>query len=158
MCFTIITSLVYGISAQEKEWEKLVSIGISQPILNNGTGLHIGFNPSLTITPKFSTEAQISFIYTEINNYFISGGTGNENAANVLAGGRFYINSSENKNRFFVNLLVGLNYNRDKKIGREIREESGLGFSIGSYYNFKKANIGITYDTHHMVLKFGYSF
>ena len=100
----------------------------------------------------------MSHIYTNIDSYFLSGDYGRSNDVNLLAGGRFYLNSSENKNRFFINLLLGLNYERDDRLDREIREEYRLGFSAGGYYRFKKINFGLTYDTHHIVFKFGYSF
>ena len=150
--------LINNSIAQEKSFEKLVTIGISQPILNNGTGFHIGFNPSFELTNSFSLEGQLSHIYTNIDSYFLSGDYGRSNDVNLLAGGRFYLNSSENKNRFFVNLLLGLNYERDDRLDREIREEYRLGFSVGGYYRFKKINFGLTYDSHHIVLKCGYSF
>ena len=150
--------LINNSNAQEKSFEKLVTIGISQPILNNGTGFHVGFNPSYELTNSFSLEGQLSHIYTNIDSYFLSGDYGRSNDVNLLAGGRFYLNSSENKNRFFVNLLLGLNYERDDRLDREIREEYRLGFSVGGYYRFKKINFGLTYDSHHIVLKCGYSF
>ena len=150
--------LINNSIAQEKSFEKLLTIGISQPILNNGTGFHVGFNPSFELTKSFSLEGQLSHIYTNIDSYFLSGDYGRSNDVNILAGGRFYLNSSENKNRFFINLLLGLNYERDDRLDREIREEYRLGFSAGGYYRFKKINFGLTYDTHHIVLKCGYSF
>ena len=150
--------LINNTIAQEKSFEKLVTIGISQPILNNGTGFHVGFNPSFELTNSFSLEGQLSHIYTNIDSYFLSGDYGRSNDVNLLAGGRFYLNSSENKNRFFINLLLGLNYERDDRVDREIREEYRLGFSVGGYYRFKKINFGLTYDSHHIVLKCGYSF
>lgn len=150
--------LINNTIAQEKSFEKLVTIGISQPILNNGTGFHVGFNPSFELTKSFSLEGQLSHIYTNIDSYFLSGDYGRSNDVNILAGGRFYLNSSENKNRFFINLLLGLNYERDDRVDREIREEYRLGFSAGGYYRFKKTNFGLTYDSHHIVLKCGYSF
>ena len=150
--------LINNSNAQEKSFEKLVTIGISQPILNNGTGFHVGFNPSFELTKSFSVEGQLSHIYTNIDSYFLSGDYGRSNDVNLLAGGRFYLNSSENKNRFFINLLLGLNYERDDRVDREIREEYRLGFSVGGYYRFKKINFGLTYDSHHIVLKCGYSF
>ena len=148
--------LINNTIAQEKSFEKLVTIGISQPILNNGTGFHVGFNPSFELTNSFSLEGQLSHIYTNIDSYFLSGDYGRSNDVNLLAGGRFYLNSSENKNRFFINLLLGLNYERDDRVDREIREEYRLGFSVGGYYRFKKINFGLTYDSHHIVLKCGY--
>ena len=150
--------LINNSIAQEKSFEKLVTIGISQPILNNGTGFHVGFNPSFELTKSFSVEGQLSHIYTNIDSYFLSGDYGRSNDVNILAGGRFYLNSSENKNRFFINLLLGLNYERDDRLDREIREEYRLGFSAGGYYRFKKINFGLSYDSHLIVLKCGYSF
>lgn len=144
--------------SQDKSFEKLVTIGVSQPILNNGSGVHIGFNSSFQLTNTFSLEGQFSHIYTNIDSYFLSGDYGQSNDVNLLFGGRFYFSSFENKNRFFINLLLGLNYERDDRLGREIREEYRLGFAVGGYYRFKKINFGLTYDTHHIVFKCGYSF
>ena len=149
-------SLINIIIAQNNSFEKLVTVGVSQPILNNGTGFHIGFNPSFELTKSFSIDGQLSQIYTNIDSYFLSGDYGRSNDINLLIGSRFYLNSSENKNRFFINFLLGLNYERDDRLGREIREEYRLGFSIGGYYRFKKINLGLTYDSHHIVLKCGY--
>ena len=149
-------SLINIIIAQNNSFEKLVTVGVSQPILNNGTGFHIGFNPSFELTKSFSLDGQLSHIYTNINSYFLSGDYGRSNDINLLIGSRFYLNSSENKNRFFINFLLGLNYERDDRLGREISEEYRLGFSIGGYYRFKKINLGLTYDSHHIVLKCGY--
>ena len=149
-------SLINIIIAQNNSFEKLVTVGVSQPILNNGTGFHIGFNSSFELTKSFSIDGQLSHIYTNINSYFLSGDYGRSNDINLLIGSRFYLNSSENKNRFFINFLLGLNYERDDRLGREIREEYRLGFSIGGYYRFKKINLGLTYDSHHIVLKCGY--
>ena len=154
----LIFSLTSNIISQDKSFDKLVTIGISQPILNNGTGLHIGFNSSFELTKSFSFEAQLSNIYTNIDSYFLSGDYGQSNDVNLLCGGRLYLNSFENKNRFFINLLIGLNYERDDRLGKEIREEYRLGFAVGGYYRFKKINFGLTYDTHHIVFKCGYSF
>ena len=149
-------SLINIIIAQNNSFEKLVTVGVSQPILNNGTGFHIGFNPSFELTKSFSIDGQLSHIYTNIDSYFLSGDYGRSNDINLLIGRRFYLNSSENKNRFFINFLLGLNYEKDDRLGREIREEYRLGFSIGGYYRFKKINLGLTYDSHHIVLKCGY--
>ena len=149
-------SLINIIIAQNNSFEKLVTVGVSQPILNNGTGFHIGFNPSFELTKSFSIDGQLSHICTNIDSYFLSGDYGRSNDINLLIGSRFYLNSSENKNRFFINFLLGLNYERDDRLGREIREEYRVGFSIGGYYRFKKINLGLTYDSHHIVLKCGY--
>ena len=154
----LLYCLINNIHSQGKTFEKLVSVGISQPILNNGTGFHIGFNPSFELTNTFSLEGQLSHIYTNIDSYFLSGDYGQSNDVNLFCGGRLYLNSSDNKNRFFINLLIGLNYERDDRLDREIREEYRLGFAVGGYYRFKKINFGLTYDTHHIVFKFGYSF
>ena len=156
--YFLFFGLINNTISQDKSFEKLVSVGISQPILNNGTGFHIGFNPSFESTKSFSLEGQLSYIFTNIDSYFLSGDYGQSSDVNLLCGGRFYLNSAENKNRFFINLLLGLNYERDDRLGREINEEYRLGFSVGGYYRFKKINFGLTYDTHHIILKCGYSF
>ena len=156
--YFLFLGLVNNIISQDKSFKKLVTIGVSQPILDNGKGVHVGFNPSFKLTKSISLESQFSYIYTNIDSYFLSGDYGQSSDVNLLCGGRFYLNSHENKNRFFINLLIGLNYERDDRFGREIREEYSLGFALGGYYRIKKINFGLTYDTHHIVFKCGYSF
>jgi hypothetical protein len=162
--YFLFFGLINNIISQEKSFEKLVTIGVSQPILNNGAGVHVGLNPSFELTKSFSLDGQLSYIYTNIDSYFLSGDYGQSKDVNLLVGGRFYLNSHENKNRFFINLLLGLNYERDDRVydqaiyNIKIREEYRLGFSLGGYYQFKKINLGLTYDTHHIVFKCGYSF
>ena len=94
--------LINNTISQDKSFKKLVSVGISQPILNNGTGFHIGFNPSFELTNTFSFEGQLSYIYNNIDSFFLTGDYGSSNDINLLCGGRFYMNSAENKNRFFI--------------------------------------------------------
>lgn len=162
--YFLLFGLINNTISQDKSFEKLVTLGVSQPILNNGNGVHVGINPSYELTKSFSLDGQLSYIYTNIDSYFLSGDYGHSNDVNLLFGGRFYLNSTENKNRFFINLLLGLNYERDDRVVdqvinyRKIREEYRLGFSFGGFYRFKKINFGLTYDSHHIVFKCGYSF
>ncbi len=46
----IFIGIISNTFSQEKKLEKLVSLGISRPILSNGTGFHAGFNPSFKLT------------------------------------------------------------------------------------------------------------
>ena len=59
----LLFGLITNISAQEKSLEKLVTIGISQPILNNVIGFHIGFSPSFLINKIiFFRRSVVSYI------------------------------------------------------------------------------------------------
>ena len=158
LLFLLLISFTNITLSQENKLNKLVSIGVSQPILKNGTGFHVGFNPSFELTKTFSLECQLSHIYTNIEDYFLSGDYGSSNDINLLAGGRIYLSPTEKKNRFFINLLLGLNFEKEDRLGRDVKEAYRMGFSVGGFYRFKKLNLGLTYDSHHMVLKVGYSF
>ena len=158
LLFLLLISFTNITLSQENKLNKLVSIGVSQPILNNGTGGHVGFNSSFQLTKTFSLEGQLSHIYTNIDSYFWSGDYGQSNDINLLAGGRIYLSPTDKKNRFFINLLLGLNYEKEDRLGRDVKEAYRMGFSVGGFYRFKKLNLGLTYDSHHMVLKVGYSF
>ena len=156
--FLIVVGFVNQAKAQDRKFSTLTTVGITSPILDNGIGFHLGLNPNLRLTGRLSAEGQISYIYNNIDSFFLTGYYGSTNHINLLCGGRFYMNSAENINRFFINLLLGLNYEREDRSDREIREEYRLGFAFGGYYQYKKLNFGLTYDTHHIVLKCGYSF
>jgi len=146
-------------TAQKGSFTTSATIGLATPILDSGIGLHIGINPSYVLTPHFSIEGQISYASTKIHSSFLSGAEGQSNSVNTLGGGRLNLNSVEKKNRFYVNALIGLNYNKEEKNGLKMDGQFNVGSSIGAYLELKSFLVGLSFETpENLVLKVGYIF
>ncbi len=153
--FAIISFGVIS-NAQKSNFMTSSTIGVASPILDGGIGLHIGINPSYSLSNKFSLEGQVSYFHTKISSSFLSGNTGSVNSINTLAGGRLYLNSEERTNRFYLNLLVGGNYYKEKRNGFKKDGEINVGFSTGAFFELNKFLIGLSYDTpQNLILKIG---
>ena len=157
--FFILSVLILsglGIQAQETSFSTAITAGPTTPTLDNGLGLHLGVNPAYAISPFLSLEGQLSYLYTFAGTTFLTGEEVNGQAVNILAGGRVYLLSEERKNRLYLNLLLGGNYNREA--ARDvITSEWNLGFSLGGYLERNRFLIGLSYDTpQNVILKVGY--
>ena len=160
-CFILYLLLSFGLmaAAQKGSFTTTSTIGLATPILDSGIGLHLGINPSYVLSPHFSIEGQISYASTKIRSSFLSGAEGHSNSVNTLAGGRLYLSSIEKKNRFYVNALIGLNYNKEEKNGLKRDGEFNVGSSIGAYLELNKFLLGLSFETpENLVLKVGYIF
>lgn len=152
----ILLSLGLSVQAQTNSFSVASTIGVTTPILDNGIGLHIGINPSYVLSPNLSMEGQISYLYTSIGATFLSGKEGNSNALNVLAGGRWYLSPAEPTKRFYLNLLLGVNYNTEEVNEVKNDGELSFGYSAGAFYEFNQFLIGLSYDTpQNIVLQVG---
>ena len=145
--------------AQKSHFSTLSTIGVTTRLLDSGLGYHMGMNPTYLLSSKVSIEGQISYLYTKITSSFLSGKERKSQSINTLAGGRFYLNSEERTNRFYLNLLIGLNYNKEEFNNVKQSGEFGVGLSGGGFFEFNKFVIGLSYDTpQNLVLKAGYVF
>lgn len=156
----LIVALLFSgslLNAQSNNFSTLATIGINTPILDNGVGYHIGINPSYLLSNSFSAEGQLSYLTTQINGSFLSGNDGKSNAVNALVGGRLYLTSAANPNRFYLNLLLGLSYNKEEI--NSVTQEGMInpGFSAGAFVELKKLVIGLSFDTpQNLGIKVGY--
>lgn len=153
--------LVFGLSvhAQKDNLKVSPNLGVTTPILDGGIGFHLGINPAYTLSPRFSVEGQVSYLYTKINGSFLSGNEGRSNSINTLVGGRLYLNSEEKRNRFYLNLLFGGNYNKEEINDVKLDGAFDFGFSGGGFFEINKFLIGVSYDTpQNFILKVGYVF
>ena len=149
----------YHLHAQDNKFSILPTIGITSPFLDNGLGFHIGINPSIRLTERFSAEGQVSYIYNKISSSFISADKYLSHSVNTLLGGRFYLNSEDKKARLFINLLTSLNYNKEEVSSMSSEDRFRLGFSTGAFVDFNNIVIGVSYDTPaNLIIKAGYSF
>lgn len=143
--------------AQQSTFYTSATIGIASPVLDNGVGFHVGVHPSTTLTDRLSFDSQISYLCTDVKSGFLSGGDFNIHSFNMLGGGRFYFNSSEKTNRFYINLLLGGNYNVESNGVVTIDRNFKLGFSTGAFVKLKRLLLGISFDApQHRVFKVGY--
>jgi hypothetical protein len=138
-------------------WE--ISTGITTPILDNGIGFHLGVNPTYNLNEYFALEGQASYLFTRIEDSFLTGEKATVNALNLLAGPRLYILGPDRKVRPFINLLVGGNYQSEQRPSATSSSEFTLGFSGGGYVLINQLVLGLSYDTpQNIVLKVGYRF
>lgn len=145
--------------AQDSKFSVSPTIGVNVPLLDGGFGFHLGVNPHVKLTQHLSAEAQVSYLYTSISSSFLSGYSGSINALNTLTGLRLYINPETRKTRFFLNLLAGMNYTKEKLNGIEYEGEFNFGFSTGLFVEYNRMIFGISSETpENLVLKTGFSF
>lgn len=157
----VIFGLFFIVFAQAQDQKTPVSLttGLTIPILDNGLGLHVGLNPAWGISEHFYLEGQLSYLYTRVGASFLSGEKSNSHAFNALVGGRLYLNAANQENRFYLNWLLGGNYQREIEDSGSATDQFGLGFSGGGYWQRKAFLLGLSYDTpQNLVLKTGYVF
>jgi len=155
----LLLFIVCELRSQSNEFSFLPNIGVTSPFLTEGLGIHIGFNPSVTVSQRVSIEGQVSYIHNPVKSTFLSGLTREDNTINMLAGGRYYLNPVSKKTRFYINLLIGgARYHSVRSSGK-ISKGVDLGVSSGFYAEFNRLVLGATIDTpSNPVLKLGYIF
>jgi hypothetical protein len=142
--------------AQDRVLQSSVFTGLSLPILDAGSGLFFGFNPSYHLNQRIALEGQLSYSYMNISSAFISGARGNDQSINLLVGGRLYLSNAEKTNRFYVNLLMGYNYFSRFRQGGADWNESNLGYSTGLYMERNKWVFGLALESYtYTALKIG---
>ncbi|MFK8009285.1 MAG: hypothetical protein AB8H03_23190 [Saprospiraceae bacterium] len=147
-------SLCLTTIAQKRNFSISPTIGLNIPILDNGSGFHIGINPAFSVSSRFAIECQFSYAYVKVNDSFISGESGSQENFNALLGGRFYLLSDKKKIRPYFNLLLGGTLNRETDY-----EEYLLGVSTGFFVDFNRLLAGLSFETPgNIILKIGYAF
>ncbi len=157
--FVLAMGFGSSVMAQKGSFSTNATIGITSPILDNGIGFHLGVNPSYALFSHLSIEGQVSYIHTDINGYFISGGEGTLDAGNALVGGRLYLTHPDNQVRPYINLLFGGNFTQEKRVAGETTAMFLPGFSAGGFLEIHKFLVGVTFDSpKNIILKAGYIF
>ena len=134
------------------------NIGITTPILDNGLGVLTALNIEGRALEYVSGEGQISYSYNRIHSSFLRGEKGHRRGFNVLLGPRFYFNSSEHANRFYVNLLFGGIYRNDTQENRSDFKAVAFGHSFGLYWSNEKLILGGSFDSYALFsLRVGWS-
>jgi hypothetical protein len=157
--FALLLFLSITSQAQDRPFTFSTTVGVTMPILDNGLGFHLGINPAYPVSEHFYVEGQLSYLYTRVGASFLSGEQANIHAFNALAGGRLYLNKEMQTNRFYLNLLLGGNFQQERKDSETSGHDFGPGFSAGSFLQREAFLLGLSYDTpQNLVLKAGYVF
>ena len=156
----LISCTSYTVLSQKSVLSTNVTVGISTPILDNGTGLHVGINPYYAFNRVIGIEGQLSYVHTNITGSFINGKSGYENSFNLLIGGRVYLFPKVRKTKPYLNLLIGGLHNRSFLDPNGLpRTEVSLGASAGLFLEMKRFLIGISADSpSNLILKTGLRF
>jgi len=56
---TFLTLIGTVVKAQDNKFSNTAILGVGTPILDNGIGFHIGYNPSLSVHEYFAVEGQL---------------------------------------------------------------------------------------------------
>ena len=150
-----------GMNAQSSKFHFLGTVGITKPIMNNGLGASLGFNPSYAFGEILSVESQVSYTFTNVTGSFIVGDKGTVNELGAFIGPRVYFNKAEKRTRFYINLLIGGVFVSDN-VGTEDDKyisEWNLGLTTGFYVERDSVVYGLAVQSYEsFVLKIGFQF
>jgi len=147
------------VNAQEGKLSHVATLGINFPILDEGLGYHLGYNPDISLTKNFGIQGQLSYSFTDITSTFLSGNTGSYKSINLLVGPRIYLRDSTSNLRPYLCALAGVDRFVETRSG--VKREPGLlfGLSVGLYAEIKKFIVGFCAESPSiLVLKAGYIF
>lgn len=153
-CFTLFFLSLYFTTNAQKKFSFTPTIGLNIPILDNGTGFHIGLNPAYKVASHFAIESQLSIAVVQDGSTFLSGESDDQNNFNALLGGRFYILSDRKKVRPYFNLLLGGTFN-----SKADYQEYLFGVSTGLFVDLNRFLAGVSVETPgNIIIKVGYVF
>jgi hypothetical protein len=135
------------LSGQEHNIQHLAVAGISTPVLDNGLGFHLGYQPGIDLSNYFSVEAYAGWSHTRINGAFLSGDTGSSQSLELLIGPRIYITRQGKKYRPSIHLLAGIQYLIEKEENDAPIKEFGLGVLPGISLDINRLQLGVFLST-----------
>ena len=150
-----------GMNAQSSKLHFLGTVGITTPILDNGVGVTLGFNPSYAVGEIFSVEGHVSYTFTKVSGTFMGGGKATVNELSACIGPRVYFNKADKKTRFYINLLYGITLEEDTDRSDVFKDSYQLspGLTTGFYVERGPMVCGIAFQsTFSYALKIGYQF
>lgn len=156
----IITFSITGLKgyAQEKKMEFSVTAGYAnrlpiQQFDRTGNGFHLGANMYKRSAERFTTDAQLSLNFTDLNNSLT-----NILMVNALYGVRYYFSKLENDKRLFFSVLIGPAF-RSESGDDFIENLIDVGYSGGLFVESKKFVFGVSLDApQSLIFKVGYTF
>lgn len=133
LLLSLCLGLSMNIQAQGQPYAVTPQLGVVFPILDEGTGFHVGINPTARLLSWLSAEGQLSFRTTRITGEFLSGKPRipkSLNAAQAMGGLRLYMNRERNKYRPFLNVLLGLGYIQETGLESSIDGAATYGIFV----------------------------
>jgi len=156
---SVFCFLIGTVNAQEKPLSTIMTIGWAIPILDGGSGIHVGINPDYNFSNFFAIEGQLSYAFANVNKFLI-GDPARVQATSALIGGRIYILEEDRKFRPYLNLMGGVLYYFEKDKTTNIDSSFfTLGLSAGLYMKIKKRfTVGVAGEAlAFVVVKAGYN-
>lgn len=143
---------------QEKKNEFTLTVGFVNRIAieqfgNTGKGLYLGVNMYKRNAEGFTTDAQLSLNFVNLDN-----SSTNVLQINALYGVRFYFSKRESSSRIFANVLLGPAFKNES--GDDFTESLiDVGYSGGMFLESKRMVFGVSLDApQNLALKVGYTF
>jgi hypothetical protein len=124
----------------------------------------ISVNPTYTLNKWLSAEAQASYTFIDFchSNNFFGHAQGIQNYVNVLVGPRVYLMKPDNKNRIYVNALLGYGYMYEtRSLVPDVLTDNSASISLGTYLELKNKFVlggSIEGPLAHFEFRFGYKF
>jgi len=165
---TFSNQIIFAQAEKEANIKHTLFIGYPASFFDNPEiGIHLGYNPSIDFTKRFSIEGQVSYSggkFEEDDDNFAHNG-GHIQSINVLGGARFFLIKKETQ--FYLNLLAGYAYLNDKEIRRDgnfssesVTHRYSFGYSAGLYVKTKRnLSFGTALESNEILtIKLGYQF
>lgn len=159
LSFIAIMSYQTNLAAQTKKFGVDVSgaLGII-PVLNNGSGMIWGLHGHYNQWKSISIESVVNYSNINITDVQFLGSDRKYNSKNLnfLIGIRRYLNSPENKHKFFLSILGGVSREIQKEKNLEKQTLVNSALSLGIYYESKPIFIGVGLESpNYLFLKLG---
>jgi hypothetical protein len=162
--YSLVVFFVLLISINVKAQITRVGLNITGGIgfvgpLNQGSGAVFAIHPHYKQWNSTSIDGLISYSNIEKTDivFFGKDRTFTIKSLNFMLGLRQYINPSESKNRFFINLLGGIS--RQIQVNSDNTELFSIrsAYSLGLYYEFKPLLIGAGIESPDVLfIRFGF--
>jgi hypothetical protein len=151
-------TLHLNVFSQEEQLKNIITAGVSTPVLDNGWGIHAGYNPVFSWTNNYlSLEGYAGYHYTAITGGFLSGNKAQLHRSELFIGPRLYFNKKDKSIRPFINVLMGLQLTLEKDENQEYNTLASFGLSPGFFVSIKRFTAGVFLASPDNIgIRFGY--
>lgn len=129
--------------AQEEQLKNIITAGVSTPALDNGWGIHAGYNPVFSWTNYLALEGYAGYRYSAITGGFLSGDKSQLHTSELYIGPRLYFSKKDKSVRPFINLLMGLQLSLEKEENQEFNGRAAFGLSPGLFVSINRFTAGV---------------
>jgi hypothetical protein len=143
LIFFIFLAIGFQALGQEEHLKNVVTAGGSTLFLDNGWGVHAGYNPVFSFSNHLGLEIYAGHNFTNVSGSFISGRKSKIHTSSLLAGPRLYMLRKGTKVRPFINLLAGSLLIFEKKETRNFSHDFVFGLSTGLFVDINRTMLGL---------------